>query len=343
MGSPVAFLFRYAMLCSNYGNYRSGSFHKEIQMNAVRLLMTGFVMLACTFFGEAAEFVRIKKESGIPAALEIAITRFEKKDGKTRSYVDLVGVIHIADRGYYETLNGQFKLYDSVAFEGVGGSPARSDEERSANPLGLLYQAIARDLFLHPQADVIDYSRENFVHADVSAEEMGEIFRNAMKSRNESLVSVSLRIGAEITVLYNKTEKEWRQAMKKLPGGAGEALPFAQSNQFTAVLAKRIVASEITPYANDPRKAFSFLGAALGGIVEETLVTKRNERAMGIVDGELKSGKQRIGIFYGAAHMPDYAKLLEARGFKQLGQHWLEAWDMRLPGEKLQSTFSFPK
>src|SRR6187402_1049959 len=56
-------------------------------------------------------------ESPEAIKLEIAVKTFELPSGQK---VDLMGVVHIADKDYYESLNKRFDTYDAVLFELVG-------------------------------------------------------------------------------------------------------------------------------------------------------------------------------------------------------------------------------
>ena len=49
----------------------------------------------------------------------------------------------------------------------------------------------------------------------------------------------------------------------------------------------------------------------------------------GAVDEQMALGKETLGIYYGAAHMPDFEERLLARGFTKTGERWLTAWDLR--------------
>ena len=52
--------------------------------------------------------------------------------------------------------------------------------------------------------------------------------------------------------------------------------------------------------------------------------------ALKVFQKELAKGKKKIGIFYGAAHMPDFEKRLrEDFGLKRDSEQWLTAWDLR--------------
>jgi hypothetical protein len=48
-----------------------------------------------------------------------------------------------------------------------------------------------------------------------------------------------------------------------------------------------------------------------------------------VLEDEIKRGRRKLGIFYGAGHMPDFERRLEVLGFKKSHEHWLVAWDIR--------------
>ena len=73
---------------------------------------------------------------------------------------------------------------------------------------------------------------------------------------------------------------------------------------------------------------------SLGPTITRILVADRNQAALKVFQKELAQGKKKIGILYGAAHMPDFEKRLrEDFGLKRAGEQWLTAWDLRLSGE----------
>ena len=54
------------------------------------------------------------------------------------------------------------------------------------------------------------------------------------------------------------------------------------------------------------------------------------KRALEVLEEQLKAGKRRIGIFYGAGHLPGMERRLIADfGLKRSNVHWIEAWNLR--------------
>ena len=61
-----------------------------------------------------------------------------------------------------------------------------------------------------------------------------------------------------------------------------------------------------------------------------SLLSDRNQAAVNVLAEQIKQGKRRLAIFYGAAHMPDIEQRLAKRfGLKAVEQRWIDAWDLR--------------
>jgi hypothetical protein len=68
----------------------------------------------------------------------------------------------------------------------------------------------------------------------------------------------------------------------------------------------------------------------LDGPDGSTILTERNRKAFEVLDRELKAGKKKIGVFYGAAHLPDMEKrLINDFGMKRSGERWVTAWSLK--------------
>ena len=155
------------------------------------------------------QFIRVEQKVKA-TELQTAVVRFTKGNAS----VELVGAIHIADKKYYQALNARFTGYDALLWEGIGnGKPAAPEEIREeemtedsapeAAPAprkkgkldGLhgAYEAGAKWLDLAYQMKEIDYTKPNFVHADLSMEE----FTALQEQRGESLLGFMLKAGLE--------------------------------------------------------------------------------------------------------------------------------------------------
>jgi hypothetical protein len=266
-----------------------------------------------------SKFIRISRDmKNQPAALETAITRYRPASGEGDLVLDLISVVHVGDRGYYQKLNKHFEQYDVLLYELVAPEGTRipkGGQRDSSNPLAWVQKIMTLVLDLDLQTDRIDYTRKNFVHADLSFEQMGE----ALKNRGEDGYTLTLSIIADVLRQQNL------QAMKKPKTPAKEEpvdILALLTDPAGASKMKRMMADQLADLDNID---------ALGKTINTILIDDRNQAAMKVFQRELAKGKKKIGIFYGAAHMPDFEKRLRADfGLRKVSEQWLPAWDLRL-------------
>src|SRR5688572_7987166 len=95
-----------------------------------------------------SSFLRIQREeSREPVALQTVIAKYVPASGAKGVEIDLVAVVHIGEKAYYERLNKEFEKYEAVLYELVapeGIKPAKGGEQKSDNPLAMLQQGIHR-------------------------------------------------------------------------------------------------------------------------------------------------------------------------------------------------------
>lgn len=261
------------------------------------------------------QFIRVRRSpEKTPLALETSITRYVPKDpGRGALEIDLVGVVHIGERAYYDELNRLFQEYDVVLFELVAPEgtrvPKGGAKGGNAHPVSALQQGMKAMLALDFQLERVDYTVKNFVHADMTPDEMSK----SMTDRQESWSQMFFRmIGQGIA-----------QQTKQQSGG-DFALLGALFAKDRPLRLKRILAQQF----EDMDASL----AALEGPDGSTLITQRNKKALQVLDRELKGGKRRIAIFYGAGHMVDMEKRLLAEfGLRRTDEKWLTAWNMEAP------------
>jgi hypothetical protein len=265
---------------------------------------------------ESGEFVRLRRgEEKQPLALEIAVARFVSKDDRRSDLVvDLVGAIHVGDKAYYDALNKRFRGYDAVLYELVAREDANVPE-RGRDPgtfVGGLQVGMKSMLELEYQLDCIDYSQRNMIHADMSPEEFAE----TMKRRKESFAGMFFRMLGRALA---------EQADDPLGTGDLELLAamFAPDRAYRL---KLVMAKE-----------FADLEGQMGifdGPEGSTIVTERNKKALEVLAREIKKGRKRIAIFYGAGHLPDLQRRLENDfQMKRTETEWLSAWSL-VPDER---------
>lgn len=129
-------------------------------------------------------FARVSQDpDGNPGALQMAIVRYGSPDDSNIS-VDLIGAVHIGDAAYYEELNRRFRDYDALLYELIAppGTEVPAVDELPPSFVSSTQMAMRSALGLAYQLEVIDYAAANFVHADLSPDELSA----HMQARGES-------------------------------------------------------------------------------------------------------------------------------------------------------------
>ena len=267
---------------------------------------------------EALSFLRLTEDdTGEPRSLDTAIVRYaagpEAADGLS---VDLVAAVHIGGDTYYDTLNRLFKDYDVVLYELVApeGNRVPKAGQKPSGAIGSAQQGLTSALGLAFQLEAIDYSPANFVHADLSPKQFDE----AMKKRGESWWTMFSRLMRE-----GMTQARRKAAAGDTSGevGLGELFGLLFSSDRELQL-RRIMAEQFTD--------MEVLTAAFGGENGSTIITDRNAAAVDVMRQQVARGRERIAIFYGAAHMTDFdQRLRKDFGLEPVETTWIEAWDLR--------------
>ena len=58
------------------------------------------------------------------------------------------------------------------------------------------------------------------------------------------------------------------------------------------------------------------------------IINGRNKACLDVLASEIKAGKTKLGIFYGAAHFPEMEKSMLKSGYTKTKQRWLTAWNI---------------
>lgn len=259
-------------------------------------------------------FVRVRRDFRLrPLALDTAIVTYTGRTaGGEAQSVDLVAAIHIADAVYYRELNRRFEAYDAILYELIAETGARELESRdkNGNPLSALQGGLQSALGLSHQLDNVDYRRPVFVHADFTPDE----FSASMSAGGESV--------AELLVRAIDVSSSSRFAGSGIPSNTQLLSALMAPNRPLEL--KRLLAPVL--------QHMDQLIAAIEGDAGTTLIARRNERALSVLAREIKNGKRRVAIFYGAAHLPDLeSHLIADFALERGGVTWLTAWDLAEP------------
>ena len=265
-------------------------------------------------------FLRFIDNGRAGGRLETAVARYRNKDGVT---VDLVAAVHIGEKAYYQNLDDSFEGYDAVLYELVKPKDVDIPKPgyKSENPISQFQHLLKDQLNLDFQLDDIDYSRANFVHADMTKEE----FEKLQGERGESMESLLLQQIMKALSAPPPTPEQQEAQSKDTEDEIHEIIgaltrPDAE-RQIKLVLAKQF--GEIEKNSAD------------FGLGNTVILTERNKHCVQVLKETLKDkSKKKLAIFYGAAHMPGISDSLAEMGFKPVSTEWKTAWDLTIRADQ---------
>jgi hypothetical protein len=292
----------------------------------LRRLPVAVLLLACTSVAwaeapttqpiEPTQFMRFRDDGRRGGALETAVVSYRNDAGQT---VRLVAAIHIGERSYYEQLNRDFESDDSVLYELVkpkdapvptpGGEAPPSD-----NPISTVQHFMKDVLNLSFQLDVIDYTKPNFVHADLDR----ETFERLQQERGETFEMLLLR---QLLESFNQPPADAADDKQEADQSLDQIVDVLTRPDMERQI-KLLVARQL----NDMQKS----GRSFDAMAGTVMLTERNAAAMKVLATTLAEGKKQISVFYGAAHMPDLSERLRHLGFHPVSCQWLTAWDLSI-------------
>lgn len=252
--------------------------------------------------------------------LEVPLLRYTKgSQFKDQIVVDFVGAVHLGEKQYYGDLNKRFTSYDAVLFELVsdGTNLPEMGGQGEDSILGTVQRAFSNLLGLSFQLDEVNYRARNFIHADLSPEEL----RDAMSARGESLPQLLMKI------IKLSTDPELKKALEAKgykDGGLDGVNPLlillrgpTQEDRvkIRRFMAQGLVGSDAVMKVLEGEKGFS-------------LITDRNSEVMAVLNKETALGKRKLAIFYGVGHLPDLHQRLTEQGYRLAKVEWLNAWNM---------------
>jgi hypothetical protein len=260
------------------------------------------------------KYIRISRdEADEPLALQTAVVHFVPAEDSSTSAakadlrVDLVGAVHVGEKSYYDALNKAFENYDVVLYELVApeGTRVPKGGRSSGHPIALLQNGMKDMLGLEHQLQLVDYTKENMIHADMSPED----FSKSMEEREESFIGMFARM--------------WGQAIAQQSSQKNRTSDFdvlaALFSSDRAGTMKRVMAEQFENVEG--------VMQALDGPDGSTIITERNKVALKKLAEQIAAGKKKIAIFYGAGHLGDMEKrLVSDFELKRSGEDWLDAW-----------------
>ncbi len=259
------------------------------------------------------DFIRIEKsEDGKPQSLDTAVVSY--KAGSQGAQVDLIGAVHIGEASYYRELNRLFDQYDVLLYELVapeGTVVSAKAQQESSNPISFLQKSLKTFLGMESQLEKVDYSKKHFVRADMTPTQIAK----KMEERGDTALTIALSTMVDVMRQQNKAAQN-PQDNPLMSSDMGLMELLENPHKAKLMMAQQFVST-------------GSLDEALGGSLNQLLVIDRNSEAIKGLQKQLAQGKQRIGIFYGAAHLPDLEKRLVSDFSMTKGEtRWIKAWDL---------------
>ena len=270
----------------------------------------------------------LKDDAGRPATMSTSIVRYSgkypaaPKKPPIEITVDLVSAVHIEEPSYYEALNQKFANYDAVLYELIAPDDLSMKERKAlqeregkpSNPVSVVQVTLQKALGLEFQLQKIDYTKPNFVHADLSPDG----FAASLEERGDSIWSLFARLLIQGFVEQEKKGNPFESwlLLMAIVSSNDSARPFV-----------------LRRYLAENFRELDSLVEKIEGPKGSTLVTDRNRKALEVLKAQVSKGKKKFAIFYGAAHMPKFQESLQ----KDFGLHqgqieWIPAWHLQPPG-----------
>ena len=163
-------------------------------------------------------------------------------------------------------------------------------------------------LGLEFQLEKVDYTPENFVHADMTPEE----FSKDMAESGDGFLQMMARAMGQSIVQQSKESNK----------GMDAKLIMALFSSNRELLLKQLFAEQMKDMEGQMR--------AIEGPNGSTLISSRNKKAFTVLKREIDNGKKKIGVFYGAGHFPDmHKRLVNDFHLKVESVRWIDAWDLK--------------
>lgn len=262
------------------------------------------------------QFIRILRDAdGGSVSLDTSIVTYKNKDGVK---VALIGALHIGEKDYYQDLNKEFRRYDTILYELVAKKgtrvPKGGGAGNSRSPLSSMQSGMKNMLGLAFQLEEVDYTKKNFVHADLSPEE----FAKSMDEKGESFLKMYFRMLGHGMAQQSKGQTTEFDMLMSFFNSDKTARQYnlrqAMAGQFEDVESSM---------------------AAIEGEEGSTIIRARNDAALKVLKDQIAKGDKKIGIFYGAGHLPHmHDVLINDFKMKVVRTRWLESWRLAPPAEE---------
>ena len=271
----------------------------------------------------ASGFLRFVDGGAAGGRLETADVTYRNADGVS---VRLVSAVHVGEMSYYQGMADSFRGDDAVLYELVKPKdapvPAPGAAPRTGSGVSEIQRMLKDTLNLDFQLDSMDYGQPNFVHADLDA----DTFRKLQEERGETFEMLLLK---QVMNAFRQPEQAAARAGAQAQQiGADD--PEKMLREVIRLVTRPDMERQVKLLVARHMMDVEMEAAGLGDPKNSVIVTERNKAAMTVLADAIAKGKKKISVFYGAAHMPDFAERLDAMGFKPVATEWRLAWDVAI-------------
>jgi hypothetical protein len=202
---------------------------------------------------------------------------------------------------------GDLEAYvNDAAKRGTSNYEAEAAAREKLRWLNPMYDVLKNTLKLEAQVACIDYTRPNFVHADMTA----RAFAAKQEERGEGFLQLWMRMARAQALAPQPNYKD--------PGVL----------KILEILCRPDSATELKRLMGRMFDAVETVMSGMEGPEGSVIISDRNKVAIEVLKIHLALDKKKFGIFYGAAHLPDMEKRLVDLGFTLEKVEWITAWDL---------------
>jgi hypothetical protein len=255
-----------------------------------------------------SNFVRFVEDGHGGGKMQAAVGRYVNDDGVQ---VELLSTMHIGDAAFFRDLAKQFPKYDAVLYELVAPRGVPPTEEGVNDQ----QKMIAQDCDLENQGPHMSYDRPNFVHADLTLEEIQKL-----EISRHGTFKGALGEGPGIKSATGTADTAGQKDVYADIKAAKTATPAER------IRLMRRAYSRLLAITAEPAPGMTYPPGM------EVLVGARNEEVIRVLDRVMGDGDKNIAIFYGAAHMVDLEHRLFDMGFKRQSLVWKTVWTVEPDG-----------
>ena len=259
------------------------------------------------------KFLRLLEDTS-SAQLQTSKLIYRRKDG---ARIDLISAIHIGEKNYYQGLNKRFKNYEALLYEKLNPHSGGTAEARDIERVISLQHWMKDKLNLELQTNGIDYQAKNFIHADLDLTTLAALQSDQGESFLKLMQSMQQVLDADTDLIATTGPGQ-----PVVPDAVKNLIYDAQGQQRDTAEIKLLLARQL--------QDVDLIVSAIEGIKGTVVLRERNKHAIEVLLKTLDQGRQKIGIFYGVAHMMEIAqRLTEDLGFTLTHTYWYTAWDIQ--------------